>query len=90
MNEIEAALIFLRKEKLIYDQVIETLERLEKLAELALPKKRGRRRMSVEERRKVSQCMRNYWSKRKGEHEQSSERSRQSRTVGGDDGRSVS
>ena len=49
------------------DSAIKTLERLQSGGTLAAPKsKRGRKTMSEEERRRVSERMKRYWEQRRG------------------------
>jgi hypothetical protein len=59
----------LRREKERVERIIATLERLQSPAVLATPekKRRGRKSMSPEERRDVSERMRKYWADKHNE-----------------------
>ncbi len=67
--DIYRAIRELHQEKEKLDHVIASLEELQRTAsplkELAVVKRRGRKSMSMEERRIVSERMKKYWAKRR-------------------------
>jgi hypothetical protein len=66
--DVERTLRELYSEKKILDSAISTLEkRLRKASALSTPKRRGRKNMSLEERRAVSARMTRYWESRRAQ-----------------------
>lgn len=66
--DVERTLRELYSEKKILDSAISTLEkRLRKASAYATPKRRGRKNMSLEERRAVSARMTRYWDSRRAQ-----------------------
>ena len=63
---VHQVLGFLRAEKEKLDRVIASLEELEAISShTVLPRRRGRKYMSEEERRTVSARMKRFWAKHK-------------------------
>ena len=66
--DVERTLRELYSEKKILDSAISTLEkRLRKAPAYTTPKRRGRKNMSLEERRAVSARMTRYWDSRRAQ-----------------------
>jgi hypothetical protein len=69
--DLYKAIRILHAEKSRLDHVIANLEELERtggsLKDFRFERRRGRKSMSQEERREVSERMRNYWARRRGQ-----------------------
>ena len=69
--DVYKAIRTLYDEKKRLDKLIESLEALQERNAVAevrrLPARRGRKRMSAEERQQVSERMRKYWAARRGQ-----------------------
>ena len=66
--DVERALRELYSEKKILDSAISTLERRLRSASVqGAPKRRGRKQMSAQERRAVSERMTRYWESRRAQ-----------------------